>query len=123
MCVSLVCSYSFVLSTFGFTAVAFVTGSLALWAPTFLFRAAVFNGERAPCVEGNCAASDSLIFGAITVVTGLLGVTSGVLISRQLRDQGRRRPAGLYAAGLSSRLLSSTLACISSSQGQHQHHI
>lgn len=54
----LLCSYSFVLSTFGFTAVAFVTGSLALWAPTFLFRAAVFTGERDPCVEGNCAASD-----------------------------------------------------------------
>lgn len=52
------CSHSFILSTFGFTAVAFVTGSLALWAPTFLFRAAVFTGERAPCVAGNCAASD-----------------------------------------------------------------
>lgn len=51
-------SHSFILSTFGFTAVAFVTGSLALWAPTFLFRAAVFTGERAPCVVGNCAASD-----------------------------------------------------------------
>lgn len=51
-------SHSFVLSTFGFTAVAFVTGSLALWAPTFLFRAAVFTGERAPCLAGNCAASD-----------------------------------------------------------------
>lgn len=52
------CSRSFLLSTLGFTAVAFVTGSLALWAPTFLFRAAVFTGERAPCVAGNCAASD-----------------------------------------------------------------
>lgn len=52
------CSSSFVLSTFGFTAVAFVTGSLALWAPTFLFRAAVFTGERPPCLQGNCASSD-----------------------------------------------------------------
>ncbi|XP_032367765.1 protein spinster homolog 1 [Etheostoma spectabile] len=93
-------NYSFVLSTFGFTAVAFVTGSLALWAPTFLFRAAVFNGERAPCVEGNCAASDSLIFGAITVVTGVLGVTSGVLISRQLRTRTPRADPLVCAAGL-----------------------
>lgn len=37
---------------------AFVTGSLALWAPTFLFRAAVFTGHRAPCLAGNCAASE-----------------------------------------------------------------
>ncbi|XP_078125461.1 protein spinster homolog 1 [Sander vitreus] len=93
-------NYSFVLSTFGFTAVAFVTGSLALWAPTFLFRAAVFNGERAPCVEGNCAASDSLIFGAITVVTGVLGVTSGVLISRQLRTRTPRADPLVCATGL-----------------------
>lgn len=53
------CSCSFVLSTFGFTAVAFVTGSLALWAPTFLFRAAVFAGTKAPCVdEAHCSSSD-----------------------------------------------------------------
>lgn len=52
------CSHSFVLSTLGFTAVAFVTGSLALWAPTFLFRAAVFTEEKAPCVADNCASSD-----------------------------------------------------------------
>lgn len=51
-------SRSFVHSTLGFTAVAFVTGSLALWAPTFLFRAAVFTGRRPPCFEGNCADSE-----------------------------------------------------------------
>ncbi|XP_060921711.1 protein spinster homolog 1 isoform X2 [Labrus mixtus] len=93
-------NYSFVLSTFGFTAVAFVTGSLALWAPTFLFRAAVFNGERAPCVEGNCASSDSLIFGAITCVSGVLGVASGVQVSRQLRKRTARADPLVCAAGL-----------------------
>ena len=46
------------LSTLGFTAVAFVTGSLALWAPTFLHRAAVFNGEKAPCVTATCDTSE-----------------------------------------------------------------
>lgn len=46
------------LSTLGFTAVAFVTGSLALWAPTFLYRAAVFTGKQEPCLKGNCAASE-----------------------------------------------------------------
>lgn len=93
-------NYSFLLSTFGFTAVAFVTGSLALWAPTFLFRAAVFNGEKGPCVEGNCASSDSLIFGAITCVTGVLGVASGVQLSRQLRRRTPRADPLVCAAGL-----------------------
>lgn len=91
---------SFVLSTFGFTAVAFVTGSLALWAPTFLFRAAVFTGEREPCVEGHCASSDSLIFGAITCVTGILGVATGVQVSRQLRTKTPRADPLVCAAGL-----------------------
>ncbi|XP_047427354.1 protein spinster homolog 1 [Mugil cephalus] len=91
---------SFILSTFGFTAVAFVTGSLALWAPTFLFRAAVFSGERAPCVEGHCASSDSLIFGIITVVTGILGVASGVQVSRWLRTKTGQADPLVCAGGL-----------------------
>uniref|UniRef100_H3CLY6 Protein spinster homolog 1 n=1 Tax=Tetraodon nigroviridis TaxID=99883 RepID=H3CLY6_TETNG len=93
-------NHSFVLCHFGFTAVAFVTGSLALWAPTFLFRAAVFTGERAPCVAGNCAASDSLIFGTITCVTGVLGVASGVQVSRLLRRRTQRADPLVCAAGL-----------------------
>ncbi|XP_071321376.1 protein spinster homolog 1-like isoform X1 [Trachinotus anak] len=93
-------NYSFVLSTFGFTAVAFVTGSLALWAPTFLLRAAIFSGEKAPCFEGHCASSDSLIFGAITCVTGVLGVASGVQVSRQLRKRTPRADPLVCAAGL-----------------------
>ncbi|XP_068605499.1 protein spinster homolog 1 [Brachionichthys hirsutus] len=98
-------NHSFVLSTFGFTAVAFVTGSLALWAPTFLSRAAVFAGVKGPCdegntSEGNCAASESLVFGVITCITGVLGVASGVLISRKLRTRTPRADPLVCAAGL-----------------------
>ncbi|KAG8006590.1 Protein spinster-like protein 1, partial [Nibea albiflora] len=93
-------NYSFVLSTFGFTAVAFVTGSLALWAPTFLYRAAVVTGERAPCVEENCAATESLIFGAITCITGFLGVAMGVAVSRKLRTRTPRADPLVCASGL-----------------------
>ncbi|TKS91223.1 Protein spinster -like protein 1 [Collichthys lucidus] len=93
-------NYSFVLSTFGFTAVAFVTGSLALWAPTFLYRAAVVTGERAPCVEDNCAATESLIFGAITCITGFLGVAMGVAVSRKLRTRTPRADPLVCASGL-----------------------
>ncbi|XP_017293808.1 protein spinster homolog 1 isoform X1 [Kryptolebias marmoratus] len=92
---------SFMLSTFGFTAVAFVTGSLALWAPTFLFRAAVFAGTKAPCEdEAHCSTSDSVIFGVITVVTGVLGVASGVQVSRLLRKKNPRADPLVCASGL-----------------------
>lgn len=77
---------SFILSSLGFTAVAFVTGSLALWAPAFLLRSRVVLGETPPCLPGDsCSSSDSLIFGLITCLTGVLGVGLGVEISRRLR--------------------------------------
>ncbi|XP_077068382.1 protein spinster homolog 1 [Siphateles boraxobius] len=91
---------SFILSTFGFTAVAFVTGSLALWAPTFLFRAGVFMGEKKPCLNIPCDNSDSLIFGGITVVSGILGVASGVQASKKLRTRTPRADPLVCAAGL-----------------------
>ncbi|XP_067269345.1 protein spinster homolog 1 isoform X1 [Pseudorasbora parva] len=91
---------SFVLSTFGFTAVAFVTGSLALWAPAFLFRAGVFTGEKQPCLKAPCDNSDSLMFGGITVVTGILGVASGVQASKKLRTKTPRADPLVCAAGL-----------------------
>uniref|UniRef100_A0AAR2LGB2 Protein spinster homolog 1 n=1 Tax=Pygocentrus nattereri TaxID=42514 RepID=A0AAR2LGB2_PYGNA len=93
-------SNSFVLSTFGFTAVAFVTGSLALWAPAFLFRAAVFTGEKQPCVVEPCDTSDSLYFGIITCVTGVLGVAMGVGVSQWLRKRTPRADPLVCAAGL-----------------------
>ncbi|MGH0169935.1 UNVERIFIED_CONTAM: hypothetical protein FKN15_058258 [Acipenser sinensis] len=94
-------SRSFLLSSFGFTAVAFVTGSLALWAPAFLYRARVVQGELPPCLpEQSCGSQESLIFGIITCVTGLLGVGSGVEISRRLRPSNPRSDPLVCAAGL-----------------------
>ncbi|KAJ8798645.1 hypothetical protein J1605_016448 [Eschrichtius robustus] len=82
---------SFILSSLGFTAVAFVTGSLALWAPAFLLRSRVVLGETPPCLPGDsCSSSDSLIFGLITCLTGVLGVGLGVEISRRLRRSNPR---------------------------------
>ncbi|XP_026772324.1 protein spinster homolog 1 [Pangasianodon hypophthalmus] len=91
---------SFVLSTFGFTAVAFVTGSLALWAPAFLFRAAVFTGEKQACIQEPCDTSDSLYFGIITCVTGVLGVAMGGAVSQRLRKRTPRADPLVCAAGL-----------------------
>ncbi|KAJ8250937.1 hypothetical protein GJAV_G00214960 [Gymnothorax javanicus] len=93
-------NHSFVLSTLGFTAVAFVTGSLALWAPAFLYRAEVFNGVKLPCHSKHCDTSDSLYFGIITCVTGILGVATGVEVSRRLRKRTPRADPLVCAAGL-----------------------
>ncbi|XP_053884145.1 protein spinster homolog 1-like [Malaclemys terrapin pileata] len=92
---------SFVLSSLGFTAVAFVTGSLALWAPAFLYRSCLATGQCRPCPDGDtCSSQQSLIFGLITCVTGFLGVGSGVEISKRLRRTNPRADPLVCAAGL-----------------------
>lgn len=47
-------SRSFVWSSLGVTAMAFVTGALAFWTPVFLSRARVTQGLRPPCREEPC---------------------------------------------------------------------
>ncbi|MBN3304189.1 SPNS3 protein, partial [Amia calva] len=78
---------SFVWSSLGVTAMAFVTGALAFWTPVFLSRAQVMQGIKRPCKQEPCDTSDSLVFGAVTVVTGILGVFIGTLLARLLRNR------------------------------------
>ncbi|XP_060709514.1 protein spinster homolog 1 isoform X2 [Hemiscyllium ocellatum] len=91
---------SFVLSSLGFTSVAFVTGTLALWAPAYLFRAQVVQGTMRPCTKGTCNSLDSLLFGIITCVTGFLGVGAGVEISKRYRKVNPRADPLVCASGL-----------------------
>uniref|UniRef100_A0A672LPI3 Protein spinster homolog 3 n=1 Tax=Sinocyclocheilus grahami TaxID=75366 RepID=A0A672LPI3_SINGR len=93
---------SFVWSSLGVTAMAFVTGALAFWTPTFLFRAQVTQGLRPPCNEEPCDPLDSYIFGAITVVTGIVGVFLGTCISKQLRDRVPNADPLICAVGMLS---------------------
>uniref|UniRef100_A0A8C9TB68 SPNS lysolipid transporter 3, sphingosine-1-phosphate (putative) n=1 Tax=Scleropages formosus TaxID=113540 RepID=A0A8C9TB68_SCLFO len=78
---------SFVWSSLGVTAMAFVTGALAFWTPVFLYRAQVKQGRCRPSSEDPCNTEDSFKFGVITVVTGILGVVMGTYISRKLRHR------------------------------------
>lgn len=93
---------SFVWSSLGVTAMAFVTGALAFWTPTFLSRARVIQGLTAPCTKEPCDPSDSYIFGAITVVTGVVGVFIGTYISRRLRDTVANADPLICAVGMLS---------------------
>ncbi|XP_051949765.1 protein spinster homolog 3-like [Xyrauchen texanus] len=93
---------SFVWSSFGVTAMAFVTGALAFWTPTFLSRAQVAQGLRPPCKVEPCNPIDSYIFGAITVVTGIVGVFLGTGISKKLRDRVPNADPLICAVGMLS---------------------
>uniref|UniRef100_A0A8C3UL60 Sphingolipid transporter 3 (putative) n=1 Tax=Catharus ustulatus TaxID=91951 RepID=A0A8C3UL60_CATUS len=78
-------SDSFVCSSLGLTAMAFVTGALGVWMPLFLYRAQVVQGIVPPCLQKSCNSSISLIFGGITIGTGILGIIAGAEAARRLR--------------------------------------
>ncbi|XP_024895948.1 protein spinster homolog 3 isoform X2 [Pteropus alecto] len=93
-------NWSFVLSTLGVTAMAFVTGALGFWAPTFLFEARVVHGLQLPCLRQPCNNKDSLIFGALTVVTGIIGVVLGAEASRRYKKVNPRAEPLICASSL-----------------------
>ncbi|XP_075697077.1 protein spinster homolog 1-like [Rhinoderma darwinii] len=78
-------SASFMLPTFGYTAGKFASGALDLWASTYLKRARIVQYKTEPCQTAICNYDDSVIFGVITVITGILGVAAGVQISRRYK--------------------------------------
>ena len=67
----------------GYTSVVFVTGTLAWWAPTAIQHsvAASKDNQTADLTDSE-KNHVSLIFGAITCVGGIVGVSSGVLASQ-----------------------------------------
>ncbi|XP_009076359.1 PREDICTED: protein spinster homolog 3, partial [Acanthisitta chloris] len=83
--ISLAKNWSFVWSSLGVTAIAFVTGALGTWVPVFLYRAQIVQGIVPPCLQKSCSSSNSLIFGGITMGTGILGVIAGAEVARRLR--------------------------------------
>ncbi|KAM3654026.1 LOW QUALITY PROTEIN: protein spinster homolog 1-like [Ammospiza maritima maritima] len=93
-----------VLSTLGFTSVAFVTGALALWAPAFLFRTRLARGGGAAlpgaALPGRPEVGQGLLFGALTCGSGVLGVGLGAELSRRLRPREPRADPLLCAGGL-----------------------
>ncbi|XP_025090714.1 protein spinster homolog 1-like isoform X2 [Pomacea canaliculata] len=87
---------SFMLSSVGFTCVAFATGSLAIWAPTFMTDAIASNGGKRD------DALVSLEFGVITVVAGFLGVFLGAEGARWYRRYNKQADPLICAFGLLS---------------------
>ncbi|NWI17879.1 SPNS3 protein, partial [Crypturellus soui] len=97
---SLCKNWSFVCSTLGLTAMAFVTGALGLWVPLFLYRAQLVQGLVSPCLQESCNSSNSLIFGGITIGTGILGVVAGAEVARRLRKINNKADPLICAASM-----------------------
>ncbi|XP_060060160.1 protein spinster homolog 3 isoform X2 [Erinaceus europaeus] len=93
-------NWSFVWSTLGVTSMAFVTGALGFWAPKFLFEARVVHGLQLPCIKEPCSSQDSLIFGVLTVVTGIIGVILGAEASRRYKKVNPRAEPLICASSL-----------------------
>ncbi|CAL8399889.1 unnamed protein product [Boreogadus saida] len=81
---------SYVCSSLASAAVSFATGAFGMWIPLYLYRAQVVQKTAEVCSKDICSSKDSLIFGAITVVTGLLGVAIGLAATRLCRQRTDR---------------------------------
>ncbi|CAB4058515.1 SPNS [Lepeophtheirus salmonis] len=89
---------SFVLSTFGFTCVAFCTGALSWWGPLYIISAikSFGNPEHYPMPVNNVA----LVFGAITMLSGIVGVPLGSILSTKLQRKFPRADPIICGLGL-----------------------
>ncbi|XP_061383629.1 protein spinster isoform X3 [Danaus plexippus] len=92
---SLIRNPSFMLSTLAFTCVAFVTGALAWWGPDFIRLGLTLQTGQEVSIEGV-----SLVFGALTMASGLVGVPLGAWLGAALIARWGRAHALLCAAGL-----------------------
>lgn len=87
---------SFMLSTAGFTCVAFVAGALAWWGPKFIYLGLVSQ----PGNENITLNDVSFNFGAITMATGIIGVPLGSYLSQRYNRKYPRADAYICAIGL-----------------------
>ncbi|VDM64803.1 unnamed protein product [Angiostrongylus costaricensis] len=87
---SLACIPTFLLCTCAYAALVFVTGTLTWWEPTIIKHSIAWDlGLNDTQLLPNNKKNDiGLIFGAIIAVSGLIGVSVGMLLSHMIR-QGR----------------------------------
>ena len=76
---------SFMLSSAGFTCVAFIAGALALWTPTYMYYS--IRQRPQPVDESTV----SMKFGVITCVSGFIGVALGSWSASRLRIKWKSR--------------------------------
>ncbi|XP_058054217.1 protein spinster isoform X1 [Anopheles bellator] len=93
---ALVRNRSFMLSTGGFTCVAFVAGALAWWGPKFIHL-----GLMSQAGNEHVTLNDvSFVFGAITMLTGIIGVPLGSYLSQRYSTKYLQADPYICAFGL-----------------------
>ncbi|XP_030758712.1 protein spinster-like isoform X2 [Sitophilus oryzae] len=84
---------SFMLSTAGFTCVAFVAGALSWWGPKYI--------EMGSALQGNYQTDTiSLRFGIVAMISGLVGVPLGSWLAQTLRHRWKRVDAYICGGGM-----------------------
>ncbi|XP_063313490.1 sphingosine-1-phosphate transporter SPNS2 isoform X2 [Pelobates fuscus] len=96
----LVRNRSYVFSSLATSTVSFATGALGMWIPLYLYRAQVVQKTMEPCKFAPCSTKDSLIFGAITCITGFLGVILGAGATKWCRLKTQRADPLVCAVGM-----------------------
>ncbi|OCT95120.1 hypothetical protein XELAEV_18012804mg [Xenopus laevis] len=91
---------SYVFSSLATSTVSFATGALGMWIPLYLYRAQVVQKTVEPCSIPPCSTKDSLIFGAITCLTGFLGVIIGAGATKWCRRKTQRADPLVCAVGM-----------------------
>lgn len=87
---------SFMLSTAGFTCVAFVAGALAWWGPKFIYL-----GIKLQPGNENIDMNDvSYKFGLLAMMSGIIGVPLGSMLAQRLRPRYPRADPVICAVGL-----------------------
>jgi len=103
---SLMANKSFILTTLGFTCVTFCTGALGWWGNLFLVDAVKSMADvESPMDPG----SIPFIFGIVTMLSGVVGVPVGSILSVKLRPKFARSDPIICGAGL---VIASIFLCI-----------
>jgi len=94
---SLANNKSFVFSTLAFTCVTFCTGALSWWGPDF-----IKSGLKTMKEEDRGIDEDKveLVFGVVTMMSGVVGVPLGMILSTQLKAKFPRADPVICATGI-----------------------
>merc|ERR1712025_43003 len=95
--VSLDKNKSFVFSTLAFTCVTFCTGALSWWGPAYIQEGLRSMKEEERGID---VKSVPFIFGAVTMMSGIVGVPLGMVLSTKLKAKYPRADPVICAVGI-----------------------
>ena len=88
---------SFIFSTLGFTCVTFCTGALSWWGPIFIQRGLETIPRDQRVMEPS---SVPFIFGVVTMMSGVVGVPLGMVLSTKLKSKFPRADPIICGVGI-----------------------